>query len=752
MAPLHVVGVRHHSPACARLVSETIAALRPAHVLIEGPADFNGRLDELALDHTLPIAIYSYLGEKEGSHRSWSPLCDYSPEWIALTEGRASGAAVKFIDLPAWHGAFAQIENRYSDAERRYTEATDRLCREFAVDNPDALWDHLVEVAESDGLAERLDHYFALVRGEAETTENDTEREDYMAQWIRAALAEDDGPVLVICGGFHAPALRRLAAAAGSAAWPEIPAAPEGADIGSFLVPYSFKRLDAFAGYQSGMPSPEYYQRLWDDGAERAAAALVELVAARLRRRKQVVSTADLIGAKSLTEGLARLRGHGRPGRTDVLDGLASALINDDLPQPLPWTRRGTLTRGTHPVVVEMTAALAGERTGRLHPDTPAPPLVASVQDILEQLDLDGENRLTLHLSDARDLERSRALHCLRLLDIPGFKRDSGPTAGSDVIAEEQWELRVDTNRLPAVIEAGVYGANLGDAAQTVLEQRVSDAGGDLNAQAGLLFSAALCGRARLTDRLAREIAFAIGECDDLAAVGRTLAVALALFRHDDLFGSAGSDLYATVIETCAEHALWLAESLRAGPGPAEPGRINALAALRDTLRFTPTLVPPREGIAATASRVAADPAAPPDLRGAAAGLAWTLGRPVAAIEAGPDRLGDWLAGLFVVAREEVLAEEGEASVVNAVDGVVGEMTATEFLEALPALRQAFGFFPPRERALLAEQLTALRETGTEGRDLVRRTEVDPVMVASAMELEARVDAVMEREHLGDKR
>jgi hypothetical protein len=273
---LHVVGVRHHSPACARLVADTIERVRPAAVLIEGPADFNDRIGELALGHRMPVAVYSYLAGGGTVRRSWTPLCDYSPEWIALERGRDAGADVRFIDLPAWHDAFDDRENRYSDAERRYSAATERLCEELAVDNTDALWDHLVETAETDGLAERLDRYFELIRGDAETTAADTRREAYMARWIRAALtAAGDRPVVVVCGGFHAPALRRLAAEpAPDTAWPEVPGPPEDADAGSFLVPYSFKRLDAFAGYQSGMPSPEYYQRLWEEGLDGAAAAL----------------------------------------------------------------------------------------------------------------------------------------------------------------------------------------------------------------------------------------------------------------------------------------------------------------------------------------------------------------------------------------------------------------------------------------------------------------------------------------------
>lgn len=745
---LHVQGVRHHSPACARLVAARIQELRPAAVLIEGPADFNPRLDELALEHELPVAIYSYASTDLAVRRTWAPLCDYSPEWVALSEGRGAGAAVRFIDLPAWHRAFEGVENRYSDAERRYTDATDRLCRAFAVDNADALWDHLVEVASPEGLAERLDHYFDLVRGEADADGHDTAREAYMAQWIRATLAETDGPVLVVCGGFHAPALRRLAED-GDTAFPALPEPPEGTETGGYLVPYSFKRLDAFAGYQSGMPSPEYYQRLWEAGPEEAAATLVQRITARLRGRGLHVSTSDLIGARSLTEGLARLRGHGRPGRTDLLDGLASALISEDLEQPLPWTRRGSLTAGTHPVVVEMTAALTGERVGRLHPDTPRPPLVDDAEAEMARLGLDGGGALRLDLAKPKDLERSRALHCMRLLRLPGVRRDAGPTAGADVTAEEQWTLDPTADRLPVLIESGALGATLGDAAQTVLEQR-ADTESALDALAALLFDAALCGRAHLTDRLGASVESAVDDSGDLGEVGPALATVLALWRHDHLFGTAGSDLYAAVVTACANRILWLAEGLHAGPGPADLGRLRAMRALRDAVRHAPALTPPVAAVAAAAQRIAVDGLAPPDLRGAALGLAWALGAPANAAEAAvgaadPVRLGDWLAGLFAVAREEVLAEE--QGVVAAVDELVGDLNEDEFLIALPALRQAFAMFPPRERGLIAERLVAARGGG-DARALTKKLAVEPVVMAAAMALEARVEAALAREDL----
>src|SRR5205814_6957683 len=79
--------VRHHSPAAARLVGELIERVRPGLVLVEGPSDFNDRLDELWLPHQLPIAVYSYVRGADGLTRScYYPFCEHSPEWQAMQQ------------------------------------------------------------------------------------------------------------------------------------------------------------------------------------------------------------------------------------------------------------------------------------------------------------------------------------------------------------------------------------------------------------------------------------------------------------------------------------------------------------------------------------------------------------------------------------------------------------------------------------------------------------------------------------------
>ena len=734
------IGVRHHSPACARLVTRTIEQLRPAYVLIEGPADMNHRLGELHLRHKLPIAVFS----SGPDVASFAPFCEYSPEWAALTAGRAAKAESRFIDLPAWHPAFHQQSNRYADVELHYAAAMERLLEVMQASNSDELWDRLFEVEDEAGLEERLTAYFDLLRGEvAEASERDAVREAYMARWIRAAVADaGTRPVVVVTGGFHTPALRRLADQDGDENWPEIPEPEDGAEVSSYLVPYSFRRLDAFSGYQSGMPSPEYYQLLWEHGPKAAGDALTRSVAQRLRDRGQPASTADLIAASTQAAGLARLRGNRVPTRVDLLDGLVSALVSEDLDQPVPWSARGTLRPGAHPAVVEMVAAISGDRVGKLHARTPAPPLVHDVIAELERLGLEGfKGSLELDLTDQAGLKRSRVLHRLRVLGIPGFERESGPESGLDPEFHEVWTLKNASRRSSALIEAGAYGATLPEAALAMLEKRTSDGAG-IAELATALFDTVLCGLSAAADRLlsliASSLATAAFGSGELGPLGEVLAAALGLWRHDRLFQVSRSDALAQVISAAAREVLTLAQSVTGPDAPADPARLSALLALRDAVRHAEHVLSfDRAEATSVAERLAKDLRTPPDLRGAALGLAWTLTSSPDTSRALPvgvtlRHLGDWLAGLFVLAREQAATPE----LIAVLDDLVTtQMDEQEFLGALPALRMAFTYFPPREKEAVVKRLLERRGLRGDARGLTRLA-VSPEVHVQARGLE----------------
>ena len=130
-----IVGIRHHSPACARLVKSLIESQRPRYVLIEGPADFNDRVDELFLAHQLPVAIYSYCQYQDGAapgRGAWTPYAEFSPEWQALQAARRIQAQTYFIDLPCW----AQSEEE-DDSPDTQEESQTLLLRATRMDNSD---------------------------------------------------------------------------------------------------------------------------------------------------------------------------------------------------------------------------------------------------------------------------------------------------------------------------------------------------------------------------------------------------------------------------------------------------------------------------------------------------------------------------------------------------------------------------------------------------------------------------------------
>ena len=743
-----IIGVRHHSPACARLVAAGIRALRPAYVLIEGPADFNARLDELHLPHRLPIAIYSYLSGTQDHRGSWSPFAQHSPEWQALVAAREVGALARFIDLPAWHDALADLSNRYADAADEDSDlAADAyeqaLASELGIEGRDALWDHLFEAdadeASLDGpLAERLRTYFGHLRNDAPGSASNREREAMMARWIAWAMARDEGPVLVVCGGYHAPALERL--------WRDVPVAgfdrdrdglrppetpeppvPEGdgdgeatTRHGSYLVPYSFKRLDAFAGYAAGMSSPAWYQWVWAHGQGGAGAHALRRVLARLREKKLPASTADFIALDVRAQALARLRGHATPQRSDWLDAIAGSLLKDAMDVPLPWSYRGPIRAGTDPVLVQVMDVFAGTAMGELAAGTPQPPLVHSVAAELRALGIEADGELDLDLLDEGDRARSRVLHRLAILGLPGVERLHGPSLALSAERREGWRLRTSLEQQAALIEAGAYGPTLHDAALARLGEQLRDARGRAAALARILNRAAFAALSSASAGLLADLRAAIADEPAFEAIGQALAILHPLLRYGQMLDIADAPVLRAVVEAGFDRALWLLEPPVAIAAGDAVDHLRAMAALRDIARDAlagdaagALEIEPARALAVL-RRKAADAESDPLGRGAALGALYSLD--AAGADPGgvavdpldllssltPARIGDALSGLVALAREVLVHEP---VFVAGLDRLVQGLDDADFVLALPAMREAFAWLPTRERGGLARSV-----------------------------------------------
>jgi hypothetical protein len=723
MMTVHILGIRHHSPACAHRVRQHIRAHQPQAILVEGPSDFNPRIEELLLQHELPIALYSYANEGEQrAQQCWHPLLDYSPEWVALRDGAAAGAALRFIDLPHWAYRTRKPERR--PQRDRYNDVVQALCRRTGCDGDDALWDHLFEALPPDDpeLAQRLNAYFAQLRGDEKSGEEDEEREACMARWIAWAAARFER-VLVVCGGWHLPALQQ--------AWPrmqqlEEPLSPQPVNeraAGCYLVPYEFRRVDALGGYAAGMPSPLFYQQQWKHGGAAAARWAFERLVTRLRARQQAISTADLIAFEQQALGLAQLRGHAWPLRVDLLDALQSSLLKEALDVPSPWSGRVLLTPQHHPLLREALLALTGEGVGRLHDSTPLPPLIGDLRERLATCALEPRREAQALVLDRRrpeDLPRARLLWQLHLIGVGGarLKALKSPRAARSLdpalAFEEHWQLQQDERWFPDLIEAAVHGATLPAAAEQALLERA--AVGRPAALAEALCQALRAGLHGLGQDFALRLRASMTQAQDHGELAQA-CINLAELVQAGFWGEDPRALLEDTLLALGERLLWLLEG-RDGSGSAAliGADVRSVQALQHLLHLDLSGLDAAL-LSATAARLARSNTKPPALRGAALGLcvsqadhptpAALRADVLALTRAMPPReaLGDFLFGLFACAR--ALATQ-DAAIVQAVHAALESLGTEDFLVALPALRAAFAVFPPRERGAIAGLIAPL--------------------------------------------
>lgn len=723
-----ILPVRHHSPACARQVRAAIDRYRPAAVLVEGPRDFTPLIDTLTADDArAPLAIYAYLDpatRRPDAPRlgAYFPFCDFSPELVALREARARALPARFIDLnlgeqhAADHGGGTErslVDEHHFSLSARLARLTEQLgCRD-----EEDLWELLFEAdaatVDLDEHLARMTAYCLLARADATPAslrdDGTAAREAEMEWQVRQAISEfgPTGPVLVVVGGFHAVALPDLLVDP-----PERPVLRAPAEH-TALIRFGFDRVDAVSGYAAGITAPAWQQRVWeqlDTGTRipgsRAAAAREMLldIGAALDAAGRGVSQPTVADALTHTAGLAALRDHPGPLRSDLLDAIRACLVKGDAD-----------TDGAG-ILAVAEATLRGDRVGTVPAGAPAPPLVADTLERLRRarLEVDGPlgGRLALGLyRSAAHRITSRLLHGLTELGVPFAELLSGPdlVGGRDLhLITEQWAYRWSPATEAALVEAARYGASLPDAVAAHFDERVADFGRGgrhpgAAASAELLLRACRLG---LTDRadaligvveanLAADPSF----CGVVAA-----ASTLALVRHarEPLDAGRLTGLPA-LITTAIERALFLGRTL---PAEEPTEVVEALVSLREVLT-DPELAADQIPTDLYDEVVAAFSDRHPDgfVRGGSAGIRYSTG--LLDGEALAGRVSGALAGTLaaedaVAVLRGVLRTAREAAWQEpAIIGVVGDglshWPADRFGELLPSLRLAFADLTPRE-------------------------------------------------------
>ena len=455
-----VLGIRHHGPGSARSVLAELDRIRPAIVLIEGPADAAAVLG-LAADPAMrpPVALLAYAPDAPRVSAFW-PFAVFSPEWQALAWAAAHGVPARFCDLPA--AVMLAEQDAVDESPGLQHDPVALLAGAAGFDDPERWWDHVIE-SRLDGrspFAALTDAIAELRDGDADhEPPSERRREAHMRQVLRAALRETDGTVAVVCGAWHAPALAgTLPPASADAA---LLRGMRRRKVTLTWVPWTHSRLAAASGYGAGITSPGWYHHLFTT-PEQTVVRWLTRVAGVLRRRDLPVSTAHVIEAARLAEALAALRARPLAGLAEVSEATKSVMCDGD------EIAAAFVTRDL----------VVGELLGAVPASAPAVPLKADLRAQARALRLKidpVENTLALDLRSATGRARSVLLHRLTLLGIGWGSVTDDQVRGTGTF-HETWALRWRPELAVAIIDAASWGTTVAIAASAKITSTAASA------------------------------------------------------------------------------------------------------------------------------------------------------------------------------------------------------------------------------------------------------------------------------------
>ncbi|AOP50223.1 DUF5682 family protein [Streptomyces lydicus] len=625
-----LLGVRHHGPGSARAVRAALERCAPAAVLIEGPPEADALVPLAARDGMRPpVALLAHVQDDPGRAAFW-PLAEFSPEWVALRWALRHDVPVRFIDLPAAHTLAMPQDDGSTDTDRATDgaapDATDvridpirALAGTAGYDDPERWWEDVIEHRGTapDGAhpdADPLAPFAALAEAMAALREaygdgghhRDPLREAHMRLRLRAARKEFGDDLAVVCGAWHVPALaRRTTVAADRQLLKGLPKAK----VATTWVPWTHRRLSRHSGYGAGIASPGWYGHLFS-APDRPVERWLTKVAGVLREEDYAVSSAHVIEAVRLAEGLATVRGRPLAGLTE-LDDAIRAVMGDgtDAPSSLIHDR-----------------LVVGEVLGEVPDDAPAVPLQRDLTRSQRTLRLKPEaleRELQLDLRKDTDAGRSRLLHRLRLLGIPWG--EPARSRGSTGTFRETWQLRWEPELAVRVAEAGVWGTTVHTAATAKATTEATAA----TSLAEVTALAEHCLLAALPDALPvvmRALADRAALDTDVGHLARALPALVRSVRYGDVRGTDATAL--------RDVATGLAERVFVGLPPACPGLdADGAAELRGHLDATHRAVallaqednPPQPPAGPRTGQRTAPPARPADLRARWADVLRTL-------------------------------------------------------------------------------------------------------------------------------
>ncbi|WP_433151622.1 DUF5682 family protein [Actinomadura nitritigenes] len=719
---VEVFGIRHHGPGSARALRGALEEFGPDAVLIEGPPEADA-IVELAGDPGMvpPVALLAYspagppggAAGKDDRKAAFWPFAEFSPEWQAIRYGLAAGAAVRFCDLPAAQqlvppepdaadpsGAGPGGEEPEGGAasaappEDIRLDPLGTLAKAAGYDDTERWWDDVVEHRhEGPSPFPAIAEAMAELRERVEPSRADRreeQREAHMRRTVRRALKEGFERVAVVCGAWHVPALRaKVPATHDDRTLRGLPKTK----VAMTWVPWTHGRLAGRSGYGAGVRSPGWYHHLFaapDRPVERWLAA-----AARLLREEDLhVSSAHVIEAVRLAEALAALRGRPLAGLDEVTEAT-----------------RAVLCEGAEaPVELIRERMVVGERLGAVPDRTPMVPLQRDLQAEQRRLRLKPsalDKEQDLDLRKPTDLERSRLLHRLRLLDVdwgvPAESRSKGTF-------RETWTLMWRPEFDVELIEASAWGTTVRDATAARAEAMAAEAG----TLPELTSVAERCLLADLGDALPtvmRALADRAALDTDVAHLMAALPALVRALRYGDVRGTATGPLRTVVDGLVVRVCVGLPPAVSGLDDDAARDFLGHIDSVHGAL----ALLADEDHLERWRAALTALIARPETLHGLLEGritrLLLDAGRlddvparmaRAVSVGAAPARAAAWVEG-FLSGGGLVLVHDEE--LLRLVDGWIAGLPADAFTDVLPLLRRTFGAYAAAERRAIGERV-----------------------------------------------
>ena len=721
-AAIHIFGIRHHGPGSARRLLEALDALQPSLVLVEGPSDASDLLPMLAdAAMTPPIALLTYAADDPGRAIFW-PFATFSPEYQAVCWAVRHRVGVRFIDIPAsWRlAAPAQADEVGSEAtEPALAGETARsplerdpigvLAAAGGYEDGESWWRDVIEEnpAPAPIFAAISEAMTALREASSPPRGQEAIREAHMRLEIAKTAKDTDGSIAVVCGAWHAPALRGKAPGAADRAL--LRGAPK-LKIVAAWAPWTSPHLATASGYGAGVVAPGWCAHLWETPRQDIASRWLARIAAALRHEGHFVSTASLIDAERLARNLAALRDRPAPGFEELREAAIAGLC---FGEALVWE-------------IVSRRLLIGADVGAIPANAPLAPLLEDLQREQKRLRLMPEaldRELAVDLRSDNGADRSTLLHRLLLLGAPwGKLTEAGRSRGT---FREQWVLRWEPEFAVRLIENIIYGSTIARAAAGRMAAAFEKAT-DLKALADLIFAAMASRLPQAVDQglatLERRAA-QTSDCAELLAALPPLANTLRYGEARRTDADQLASLFARILTQGAFALPYAARGLDQAAAAAmrrvmadannaatlaEIGGDeltiwrNALHALSEDTRITPLVAGAAARLLYEAEALAAEEVA------TLLGRALSPGRPVA------DAAG-FFEGFFEGGGERLIHDK---PLRDAVDLWVQSLDDELFVATLPLFRRAFANLDRMQRRRLLDALFGRAGAGLRGRAL----------------------------------